>query len=144
MSWLRSQLVLSLALDAIVLHGMSARAADEKKCPLTEKVTSLRESGKAVAAEAKSAPEADRVKLGAELASVAKECPIGSRMGETIGFVKAVLASAVSMDEACKDHCPIVASGDKAAIEAKDARSKLLAGLNELAGQTAASCGGAC
>lgn len=129
--------------------GMPLRAADEAKCdgkcPTAEKISRVLASWKsATEAAAKGCPdEAARVRT--KLLEVARGCPIGSRMPETLGFVKAVLESSIAANAAAASTCP-VAKAEAASREASApnaacaeasklcaARSQLLASLNELA-----------
>lgn len=138
---------LLLAFAALFLVGGAALAlsdapSSEGKCPVAEKLSALLASWKVVHSETKGTSEAEQAKLGTELATLAKECPVGSRLGETFGFVKAVLQSTLGLEDACSKNCPITVSGDKAACQVKEARASLLTGLNELASNAAGACGG--
>jgi len=145
-----------MALGALLVVGGLVRAVDnagavpagapacEEKCPVASRVSTLLTGWKTAREEMKGVPEAEHAKLKTHLAALAKECPVGSRLGETLGFVKAVLASTVQLEGASGKQCPIDASGDKAACDLKQARAKLIAGLDELAGYAAGACSGSC
>ena len=147
---------LGLVLAALLLAGGVAWALNdadkaspgdakcEEKCPVAAKVLAALNGWKAAAAELKAVPEGEQAKLKTELAAVARECPVGSRMGETLGFAKGVLASTIKLESACSKQCPIDKSGDKAACELKAARARLITGLDELAGYAAGACSSTC
>jgi hypothetical protein len=117
-----------------------AESKCEEHCLVAAKVAAQIEGWKAAAAAVKGVPEAEQARLRTELASVARECPVGSRVGETLHFVKAVLASTAQLERSAAQKCPIDASGDKAACQIKAARAHLIGGLEELVGQAAAAC----
>ena len=141
---------LTAALAMLTLSGFVV--AGEKECS----------KGKAVAAQknidglltkweaanenlAKACPDAT-AKAAAKVAKTAESCPIGSRMGETLGFVQEALASAVAADKACAESCGAKkekAGCEKLASMAK-ARSKLLCSLSKLTGRTTVAMSGGC
>ncbi len=157
-----------LGLAAAIILGGLAWAGDggtkeSKCCAAAEKISKLLASWKAATEASKTVCADEKAKVEAELASIAKGCPIGSRMGETIAFVKSALASAVAADEACAKDCPLSKAGATTAAntakggeataapaceagQLKAARTQLLASLNELAGFAAgtAPASGAC
>ena len=148
---------LPIALGALLVAGGLVWAVDDagraapagapacdEKCPIAAKVSTLLAGWKTAREEMKAVPEAEHAKLKTHLAGLAKECPVGSRLGETLGFVKAVLASTVQLEGGAGKQCPIDASGDQAARDLKQARAKLIAGLDELAGHAAGACSGSC
>ncbi len=138
----------SVALSLVLANWVSA--ADEVKaegtCPI-EKISKVLASWKTVSEEAKNGCPEELAKAKAEAAAITKICPIGSRMGDTLAFVKSVLGSAIAVDEACAKSCPLAAAKEGAAKEASapsttccegaklmEARTKLLTSLSELAG----------
>ena len=89
-------------------------------------------------------PSEERTKLTQQLASVAKGCPVGSRMGETLAFVQQALTASIKADAEC---AKAGASGVKheKLTAAFQARGKLLKALGELtAYSTAAMAGSVC
>ena len=144
------------AVIALLLNGtvQADTAKDcESKCAASEKLTKLVASWKAIGEAAKDGCPEEAAKLAREISAVARECPFGSRMGETMAFVKAALESAIAADQACTKSCPI-ASGSKegsaptpACAEGSklmEARSKLLASLKELADHAACAASSSC
>jgi hypothetical protein len=123
---------------------MADESAGAGKCPVSEKVSTLLGSWRSAAEEAKKLPADEIARIKTELANAAKECPVGSRMGETIGFVKAVLAHSRSVEESCGKHCPLASAQPCPATEAKAARSRLIKDLDELAGYAACALGAEC
>jgi hypothetical protein len=88
----------------------TACSKGEKACP-GEKVTKLLTSWKALAEAEKTGCPEERAKLQTEFSGVAKNCPIGSRMPETLGFVKSVLVVSFGEKEACAKVCPLAQAG---------------------------------
>src|SRR5262245_20368753 len=134
----RRRMLLSAVTAGFLGSWAAAGAADAVKdeacagkCPVAEKVSTLLGSWKSAEAEAKKLSAAEVARTRTQLAAASKDCPVGSRLGETLGFVKSVLSHAVSVEEACAKHCPLAAGEPCAASEAKAARSKLLKGLDE-------------
>jgi hypothetical protein len=114
------------------------------KCPVAEKVSKLLGSWRTAAAQAKALPADELAKRKARLAAVAKDCPVGSRMGETIGFVKSALSYSLGVEGECSKHCPLAKGEPCEASEAKAARSRLLKDLDELAGYAACAVSSEC
>ena len=145
-----SVLFLLAAPAALVLADGSAGGAG---CPVAQKVSSLNAGWKAATEDAKSLSAAEKEKIGARLASLAKECPIGSRVGPTLGAAKDVLAAAVAAEEAFGKACPLAAAekaGDRSealaeGLKLKAARSTLIHDLHQLASYASgATCNAAC
>jgi hypothetical protein len=140
----RSSRALSAVAAGLLASWIAGAHAETSKdgegagaCPAAEKVSGLLERWRTVAAEMKALPAGEAEKMKARLASAAKDCPVGSRMGETIGLVKSALSYSLSVEEACSKHCPLAKAQACEASEAKAARSKLLKDLDELAGYAA-------
>ncbi|HVR72843.1 MAG TPA: hypothetical protein VMT52_00855 [Planctomycetota bacterium] len=126
--------------------GVIARAEEggekQDKCATAEKVAKLLESWKAISEEAKAISAEEKTKQATQLASIAKECPVGSRMGETIGFVRAALEAVIAAEDACAKNCPLSASKELAESDAgkmKAARGKLLRDLGQIASYATAA-----
>jgi hypothetical protein len=143
-SWRGRGALLSAVTAGLLASWVASGAAETVKagdgageCPIAKKVSALLGSWRSAAAEAKTLPADEVAKTRARLEAAAKDCPVGSRMGETIGFVKSVLSHSLSVEESCAKHCPLAAAEPCAASEAKAARSRLLKDLDELAGHAA-------
>lgn len=123
--------VLSLLASRFVLAGEAEACKGEKSCP-GEKISKLLTSWKALAEEGKTACPNEKAQLNTEFASLVKSCPMGSRMPETLGFVKSVLAVSFSEKEACEKACPAAQAAKAAAavtvnsktVDSKTADSK--------------------
>src|SRR4030095_10707706 len=135
---------LSVALLVLGLMGSRVVLAGEEcaKACAGEKVAKLRERWASATEEAKAQCPDERARIETTLANAAKECPFGSRMGKTLGFLKNVLGSAVAAEEAHAKDCPIAkAAASKEplspalaeAVKLKEARSKLIRDLHRLA-----------
>ncbi len=151
-------LVIGLALSLALAHWVQAgdKAKCESKCATSEKIAQVLARWKAAETEAKGSCPKEQAKLQGEISAIAKACPIGSRMGETMAFVKSVLESAVAADAACAKQC---ASAPAKSVEKdasapsapqceggklKTARTQLLASLSELSKHAACASSGAC
>ncbi len=122
-------------------------------CPVEKKVSELLVSWKEASEEARALTQSERQRISAHLASLAKRCPVGSRLGETLVAVRDVLGGAVAADEALSKHCPAKTSPGETGIAADVleagrrlgvARSKALRGLHELASHVVAATSGSC
>src|SRR5258705_6267087 len=91
-------------------------------CPVAQKVSSLLASWKAATDDAKGLYHTAQEKLVARLAALAKECPIGSRVGPTVAAAKDVLAAAVASEEARAKACPLSAPEKRGARSEAGAR----------------------
>ena len=109
--------LLSCLLARFALSDEKACSKGEK-CGTGEKVAKLLTSWKAVAEEEKTGCPEERAKVVAELASVAKSCPMGSRMAETLGFVKGVLAVSFGERAACEKASPQAQAGAETRADA--------------------------
>ena len=102
--------ILGIALVLLLVIGRAAIPGDEccKKtaCPAGEKVSRLVESWKAVATEAQGMCPLERGKLSASFTALRESCPVGSRMGETLIFTKAVLDASAAVNPECAKACP--------------------------------------
>ena len=78
---------------------------DKTKCNVGEKVTKLLSSWQTAVEAEKSGCAEERAKLNTEIDALAKQCPVGSRVGETIAFVRTALETAVKADEECAKAC---------------------------------------
>lgn len=121
-----------------------ARPAALKDCPTTEKVVSLLGKWKTAATPAEMTPEA-REKLTVKMANVASQCPVGSRLGETLTAVRDTVAFVAASQAECAGACPLEkmdagAPDIAVAKELKNARTYLVARLNDLAGYAAEAC----
>lgn len=107
----------------------------------SEKVAKLLASWKAAVEEDKGLCADERTKVQTALASAAKDCPLGSRMGSTLAFTKAVLDQALAAEEACSKSCPLAKAEAKEGAagacpevaKVKEARTALLKDLAQLA-----------
>ncbi len=111
-------------------------------------IPSLLASWKAATKDAKPLNEQQKQRI----ASVAKECPVGSRLGSTLGTVRDSLATVVSCAQENAKHCPLESAEAKKALDAaaraeglklKEARTKLIGDLHQLASYAAGACCGA-
>jgi hypothetical protein len=149
-----------VSIAALVVVGRVGWAGEEvakggKCCAVeaSEKVTKLLAAWKAATEESQKMCAEERTKIQTTLGSLVKECPIGSRMGGTLGYVNETLAGAVKASEACSGKCPASKADAKETAAAEPAcegaklmatRTKLLTGLSELAGYAASATSGAC
>lgn len=107
---MRRALVCPLFVAALFYAPMGAEEAKSTCCEAAkaklsaahESVAGLLKAWQAAGeAGAKQCPE-EAAAVKAELAQVAQQCPIGSRMGNTLAFIERSLAAAVEADEAAK------------------------------------------
>jgi hypothetical protein len=145
--------VVLLALSRAAVAGEGSACCEKALSDTSGKVEKLLASWKSLAAEEEKLCPDLKAEQQTALASVAKNCPIGSRMGETLGFLSQTLAAAAA-DKACAEACKgASAKGEDSAkgqtasatecpgARAFATRAKLLASLNELAGHAAkAAC----
>ena len=123
---------------------------DKTKCNVGEKVTKLLSSWQTAAEAEKSACAEERAKLNTEIEALAKQCPVGSRVGETIAFVRTALETAVKADEECAKACAAKSESSAApAIPADMAklaeeRAKLVKDLHQLVSYASGGCEKAC
>ena len=111
-------IVAPLVLGSAVLSGETG--SDGSECPIEKKVTALLSSWKAAGDEASALSPAERKNLQTRLAGLAKDCPVGSRVGVTLASVRDVLGAVIASTEENSKHCPLekVAAKDGAASEA--------------------------
>jgi hypothetical protein len=116
-----------LVLGATALAVPTPTDPCDGECPIAKAVDPLLASWEASNAKAAALPAAEKEALGAQLASVAAECPVGSRIGATVSAVRDVLAFVGSSQEGCADECAI----RNGTVDSAEARAML-------AGRTAA------
>ena len=123
----------------------------QTKCNVGEKLTKVLSSWQTAAEAEKAGCAEERAKLNTEIDALAKQCPIGSRVGETLAFVRTALETAVKADEECAKAC--AAKTDAAAAPAIPAdmaklaeeRAKLVKDLHQLVSYaTGGGCEKAC
>ncbi len=149
--------ILWIALCAAFAAAPSLVADEPKKdecdCPVAKQVQTLLASWKDAAEAAKNTDEATSKDLAAKCSALCKECPIGSRIGATVGAFKETLAALIAADEAGAKSCPIEAKAKeggpageacKAALALKTARSQFIKDLHALATCVTASCSACC
>jgi hypothetical protein len=171
---MRSLFLSTVVLAFIAAEGLPAgeECCQAKLAKTSAQVGELLASWQALAkAEKEMCPDV-KAQLDGELASLAKGCPVGSRMGATLGFVRESLAAARAEEKACSQSCAAKGEGTagtkadvkadvkadaKAAVattanaesascpiaQAMATRSKLLGELSELASYAACATGGA-
>ncbi len=128
----------------IALSG-AAWAGGNMECPTGKKVTALLESWETVSTQASAGAPADQEKV----AALASQCPVGSRMKETLGAVKDALGFVVASQESHAKDCPVEKLDPSdpscaAAKEMKAFRTQALSGLSQLASYASnASCSAA-
>ena len=123
---------------------------DKTKCNVGEKVTKLLSSWQTAVEAEKSGCAEERAKLNTEIDALAKQCPVGSRVGETIAFVRTALETAVKADEECAKAC--AAKTDAAAapaipadmVKLAEERAKLVKDLHQLVSYASGGCEKAC
>lgn len=140
-----------MGLTAVAVAGglvWAGEECDKSKCNVGEKVSKLLVSWQATAEAGKTECADLKAALNTEIETLGKQCPIGSRMGETLAFVRTALDIAVKADETCAKACAAnakpAAEGAKECEVAKlaEARTKLVKDLHQLVSY--ASAGGAC
>jgi hypothetical protein len=132
--------VVLLALSRAAVAGEGSACCEKALSDTSGKVEKLLASWKSLAAEEEKLCPDLKAEQQTALASVAKNCPIGSRMGETLGFLSQTLAAAAA-DKACAEACKGASANECPGARAFATRAKLLASLNELAGHAAkAAC----
>ena len=134
------------AFAASALRGEECAAREETcsvahECPVAQKVTALLASWESVTAEARTVSLEERREFGAEVASVAQKCPVGSRMAVSMSAVRDVLGTVVASQQASAEHCPLERAESSAACAEgkalKAARNAAIGKLYRLASYTA-------
>lgn len=118
----------------------------KEECPVATKVNALLVDWETAAEEARAWTPEQHAAFGSKVESVASDCPVGSRMKDTLTTVNDVLGFVVAMEEANAEHCPLEstecdAPEFAAAKRMKAGRAEMLRGLTKLAGYASgASC----
>ena len=126
----------------------------EPECPVGKKVATLLGGWtEAIDAAKAMTPEA-RAALEARMASVASDCPVGSRLADTFVVARDALAVAIAFEKACSGECPLEAgtrsSDAETARTCSEGRklmadgSKAIHGLHQLASYAAGAMTGCC
>ncbi|MCZ6792752.1 MAG: hypothetical protein O7J95_03970, partial [Planctomycetota bacterium] len=132
----------SLSLSVLLLvFGSYLPAGDECSGQLTatqEKIDKLLVRWEKASKSLASLTATERGQILGELSSVARTCPVGSRLGKTLQYASEALAATVKADEECRKSCSAEKTA-KASAECEEldaavaARSKLLRTLATLA-----------
>ncbi len=131
-----------ISLTLIAVLFLAAPVAAEECCATKlkatqEKVDTLISKWQAASKSLASLSPEEKAGLAQQLASAAQVCPIGSRMGETLGFVREALAASINADAEC---AAAIKCENLAAAFA--ARGKLLKALGELTAYASAPTAG--
>ncbi len=133
----------SISLTLLAVLFLAAPLAAEECCATKLNVTQKKVDGlvskwQAASKSLASLPSEERAKLTQQLASVAKSCPVGSRMGETLAFVHQALTASIKADADCAKACASGVKCEKLAA-AFQARGKLLKALGDLTAYSTAA-----
>ncbi len=111
--------------------GKEKAACDTSGCSLEGKVTALLSDWEAARAQSAAMTDSDRARLGGELANVAMQCPVGSRVGATLATARSVLGAAIAAEEQCAGRCQAKEAGEAAdALPAAPGRDEMFALMN--------------
>ena len=144
----RVSLTLVAVLFALCGVVRAGEECEKARAEAGEKVAKLVASWQAALEADKAGCPDEKAKLNAEFASMARECPFGSRMEATLGFAKTVLDAALKAESECSKTCPAgkaeataetAANAQCPASELAAARGKLLKDLHQLVSFAAAA-----
>ncbi len=119
----------------------------ERLASTQAKISALVERWESQLAKFASVPAEKRAAVAQEIDSAAKSCPVGSRMGKTLAYVRGSLQAAIDAQAACSASC---AEKGEAAVSceklmaAVNARKQLLTSLAKLASHAAGPAKGEC
>ncbi len=141
--------LLAALLAASFAFAAGPPAGDCADCPTAKKVMGLLTEWEGAAKQAASMSDQDRARLTSKMQSCKEQCPVGSRLGDTVTAVRDVLADAIAAAEANAKHCPLetAKAGGASCEEAlamKTMRGQALHGLHQLASYTAGAVTGCC
>ena len=145
-------LALALSLPLFLgAYSVAEPICELGECPTAKKISALILDWDGALKKVAAASPADREAGLARVNELKKDCPVASRLGETLVAVDAVLAGVIACDESSKTCCPLEKDGvDRTSpavaegLELKTARGQILASLKKLTGQSSSACQASC